>query len=81
VNEDGSASVGTTTIKGLYYALESGTTLLNLSVAPETKWVQGDGKVMQLTVPESTGATSGFYRVIVSDVDEAAVPSASDDSK
>jgi len=70
VDAQGVASVGTTTIKGLYYALKSGTTLTNLTVQPGTKWVKGDGGVMQLqsSKPEGGASQSGFYRVVVTDV-------------
>ena len=70
-----SATVTLTTTPGFYYSLEYGTTLDNMAeVGTRTL---ATGSTLTLTRPTTTGATSGFYRVLVNLV--PAAPAAAQD--
>jgi len=67
VSGTGNVGIGTATRKGLYYAIQVGSSVHNIESPDNMEWVPGDGSMMQLMVERPVGSSCGFYRVIVTD--------------
>ncbi len=65
------ATVTLTTTPGFYYSFEYGTTLDNMTEGARTL---ATGNTLQLTRPTSSGATSGFFKVLVNIAPAAVTP-------